>query len=123
MSQKETQEKRLEVIKCRFHKIVTRTLQEASGLYMDLLESNHQEEGIKTAASGAPATCERMLDQWAIWENHCLSTGTNLGAPKLHQLHDFLIDAKTGSIMDRGKKRERSAIGLMRAIGWVARKS
>ena len=123
VGQRETQEKRLEVIKQRFYKIVTGTLEESSSLYMDLLESNHQEEGIKTAASGSPATCERMLDQWAIWENHCFSTGTNPGALKLHQLHDFLTDAKPGSTMDRGKKRERSAIGLMRAIGWVARKA
>ena len=90
---------------------------------MDLLESNHQEEGIKTAASGAPSTCERMLDQWSIWGNHCSSTRTNPGAPKLHQVRDFLVDAKTGSIMDHGQKPQRSAIGLMRAIGWVARKA
>ena len=64
-----------------------------------------------------------MLDQWTIWENHCASTGTNPGAPKLHQLHDSLVDAQTGSIMDRGKKRQRSAIGLLRAIGWTARKA
>ena len=123
VGQRETRETRLQVIKQRFYKIVMGTLEESSTLYMDLLESLHQDEGIKKAASGSPGTCERMLDQWAIWENHCLSTGTNPGAPKLHQLHDFLIDARTGTIMDRGKKRQRSAIGLLRAIGWVARKA
>jgi len=123
VGQKECQEKRANVIQDRFHTIVTETLQESSTLYMYRLEPRHQEDGIRKAASGAPSTCERMLDQWTIWENHCASTGTNPGAPKLHQLHDFLVDAQTGSIMDRGKKRQRSAIGLLRAIGWTARKA
>ena len=64
-----------------------------------------------------------MLGQWAVWPNYCLSTGTGAGAPQLHQLNDFLEDALTGSIMDRGKKRERSAIGFLRAIGWIASKA
>ena len=42
-----------------------------------------------------------MLDQWTVWS----------------------MDAFTGSIMDKGKKRERSAIGLLRAIGWISRKA
>jgi hypothetical protein len=121
--QEEVQHKRKEVIQERFHKIVTTTLKKTSSLFRDLKESRHQESGIKKAAKGAPSTGERMLDQWRVWEDFCNSTNTNPGEPELHQLNDFLEDAEIGSIMDRGKKRKRSAIGLLRAVSWMARRA
>ena len=97
----------MEIARDRFLNIVGGTFNQSSKLWCDLQESKHREPGIRKAASGAPSTCERMLDQWAVWSNHCLSTGTESGAPQLYQLNDFLEDALTGSIMERCKKRER----------------
>ena len=110
----------MEIARDRFLNIVGGTFNQSSKLRCDLQGSKHRGTGISKAASGAPSTCERMLDQRAVWSNHCLSTGTEAGAPQLYQLDDFVEDALTGSIMDRCKKRERPAIGLLRAISCVA---
>ena len=113
----------MKIARDRFLKTVDGTFNQSSNMWCDRQGSKHRETSIRKAVPGAPSTCERMLDQWAVWSNHCLSTGTGSGAPQLYQLNDFLGDALTGSIMDRGKKRERSAIGLLRAISWVANRA
>ena len=101
---------------------MTETLLESNALYLGLLKSRRQENGIRKAAFGVVSACERMLYQWGAWDNHCASTGANPGAPKPDQFNDFLVDAQMGTTMDRGKKRQRTAIGLLRDIGWVRAK-
>ena len=70
----------------------------------------------------APATLRRHLSGWRAWLSFCASAAWPACRPSLSQMLDFLASLAEGSITERGRRRRKTALGVLSALKFAAYK-
>ena len=69
-----------------------------------------------------PATLKKHLNGWLRWAAYCKISGLDCAEPSCAQLVGFLESLAVGSFLDRGKGRRKSAVSILSAMSFGARK-
>ena len=70
----------------------------------------------------APATLRRHLSGWRAWLSFCASAAWPACRPSLSQMLDFLASLSEGAITDRGRRRRKTALGVLSVLKFAASK-
>ena len=70
----------------------------------------------------APATLRRHLSGWRAWLSFCASATWPACRPSLSQMLDFLASLSEGAVSDRGRRRRKTALGVLSALKFAAYK-